>query len=70
MKANLKQTHKKQLKNAVKNLSRIIKAIREYIPEANIFIENGHTLTIHQYDWDGHVDPNTIEIFYAGEIDN
>jgi hypothetical protein len=69
MKINLKKTHKTQLQNAVKNLNRIINAIREYIPEANIFFENGETLTIHNT---GEIKPyesySLSQIFDAGNV--
>lgn len=72
MKERLKSTHKKQLQNTVKNLNRIIKAIREYIPDANIFFENGCSLMIHseslyrvgQEEW------RSSQIFDAGYIEN
>jgi len=65
----IKVTHKKQLKNAVKNLNRIIKSIREYIPDANIFLESGnlivHSKAIHKVGYD---EWQKSQIYNAGVV--
>ena len=72
MKAKLKQTHKKQLENAVKNLNRIINAIRTYMPDANLFIhgEGIVSLLVHEKDIVKVGDDEWYEsrCYYAGDI--
>jgi hypothetical protein len=63
--------HKKQLQTAVKNLNRIIKAIRKYIPNASIFFngEEKVNLNIHKENMDSKNWEDSL-IFNAGNIEH